>query len=217
MDAITPQVLMPLVAAAALVLGIVLGRIGRPARKKIEELETGLAERDARIDHLEAARSELAAHREELGLRLIAAEQERDDSREQLSRYQAQVVNHFTQTSDLLREMTLQYRSIYQHLAEGAEALCPEGVPRLATDTPIDSLPGAVPAEGNGNGSSAGRSQDDAEEPRAVRQDDAEEPRAVRQDDAEEPRAVRQDEDPQESLSAARSDPPLQVDARPEA
>jgi len=206
MDAITPQVLIPLVAAAALVLGIVLGRLGRPARKKIEELETGLAEREARIDHLEAARSELAAHREELGLRLIAAEQERDDSREQLSRYQAQVVNHFTQTSDLLREMTLQYRSIYQHLAEGAEALCPEGVPRLATDTPIDSLPGAIPAEGNGNGSSAGRSQDDAEERRAARQDDA-----------EEPRAAGQDEDQQESLSAARSDPPLQVDARPEA
>lgn len=141
MNAIAPEILYPVGAALlALVIGVLIGRAGRASRRQIEELEVRVAERDGQIDQLEAARVELEAHRTELGIRLLATEQERDENRDRLTHYQAQVVSHFGQTSDLLKEMTLQYRGIYQHLAEGAETLCPDGALKLEKQTPIDGL-----------------------------------------------------------------------------
>ena len=142
MNAIAPEILYPIGAALlALVVGVLIGRAGRGAtRRQLEELEVRVAERDGQIEQLEAARAELEAHRTELGVRLLATEQERDENRDRLTRYQAQVVSHFGQTTDLLKEMTLQYRSIYQHLAEGAETLCPDGALKLEKQTPIDGL-----------------------------------------------------------------------------
>ena len=37
------------------------------------------------------------------------------------------MVEHFTGTSGLLRDLTVQYRSVYDHLTKGATSLCPEG------------------------------------------------------------------------------------------
>src|SRR6516225_8795243 len=43
-----------------------------------------------------------------------------------LGQYRSEVAAHFSQTSELLRTMTHQYRTVYEHLAEGARTLCPE-------------------------------------------------------------------------------------------
>lgn len=42
----------------------------------------------------------------------------------QNSQYQQDVAEHFNQTSKLLNDMTLQYKSIHDHLAAGADKLC---------------------------------------------------------------------------------------------
>lgn len=166
MNGIDPYVLPGVAAAIALLVGILIGRAGRPARKRWLALEAELAERNDRIESLSVARAELEAHREELGMRLIAAEREAEQRREQLTDYQKQVVGHFNETSDLLKGMTLQYRNIYQHLSAGAEALCPEGTPRLERDTPIDGLLGTAPEE-----TEPGSPEEDAESSEAVHRD----------------------------------------------
>ena len=38
--------------------------------------------------------------------------------------YRDQVTHHFMQTSELVQAMTLSYRSVYEHLANGAQHLC---------------------------------------------------------------------------------------------
>ena len=38
---------------------------------------------------------------------------------------------HFSGTSDLFRDLTHQYTTLYAHLAEGARELCPDQVPSL--------------------------------------------------------------------------------------
>lgn len=121
-------------AIGGLVLGVLLARTtGGRSRARVNELEALVTEREQQIARLEAARSDL-------GTRLAKSEAEREQVSEQLTSYRAEVTGHFAETSELLREMTLQYRNIYQHLAEGAEALCPEGTLRLETRAPIDAL-----------------------------------------------------------------------------
>jgi uncharacterized membrane-anchored protein YhcB (DUF1043 family) len=80
-----------------------------------------------------AARLEKASKEREL------ARQELDVARDSLRRltqdydaYRGKVTDHFAGTSDRLRELAIQYRAVYQHLAEGASALCPEGFEGLA-------------------------------------------------------------------------------------
>ena len=55
--------------------------------------------------------------------------------------YRKQVTDHFTETSERLHELTLQYRSVYEHLAKGASELCPEGFAKLAGGLGLDALP----------------------------------------------------------------------------
>jgi len=127
-------------ALAGLLVGFALARASGRDRRRIEELEVRVAEREGQIGQLEAGRAELEA-------RLGGAEQERDAALDQLADYQGQVVDHFSQTSELLKEMTLHYRTIYQHLAQGAEALCPEGSLRIESQAPMDALGTGVAGE----------------------------------------------------------------------
>ena len=55
--------------------------------------------------------------------------------------YKKQVADHFTETSEQLHELTLQYRSVYEHLAKGASELCPEGFAKLEGGLGLDALP----------------------------------------------------------------------------
>lgn len=72
---------------------------------------------------LETANKERELSREELN---VARETLRRVEREHQA-YRQQVSDHFGGASDQLRALTLQYRTLYEHLAQGASALCPEG------------------------------------------------------------------------------------------
>jgi hypothetical protein len=63
--------------------------------------------------------------------RLRALEEELREEREEASAYKESVAKHFDQTSDLFRDLTHQYTSLYAHLAEGARDLCAERMPAL--------------------------------------------------------------------------------------
>lgn len=45
---------------------------------------------------------------------------------ERFTDYRDQVAQHFMRTSELVQEMTHSYRSVYEHLASGAQHLCGE-------------------------------------------------------------------------------------------
>jgi uncharacterized membrane-anchored protein YhcB (DUF1043 family) len=168
-NVLAPEVLIPAAAAlAGLVLGVLFGRTGRRARQRVEELEVRVSEREARIGQLEAAQAELEA-------RLTTAEAERDEASDALAGYQQEVAGHFSQTSELLKEMTLQYRNIYEHLAQGAEALCPEGSRSIESHAPIDALPDAGRNGDGASGSARDRApasaDDDGESVESAHQD----------------------------------------------
>lgn len=71
--------------------------------------------------------------RADAGLRARAADLERDldATLGRLGDYRREVEKHFGQTSDLFRDLTRQYTTLYAHLAEGARELCPERVPEI--------------------------------------------------------------------------------------
>ena len=55
---------------------------------------------------------------------------ELDQLKENFREYRDQVTHHFMRTSELVQEMTQSYRSVYEHLASGAQHLCAD--PELA-------------------------------------------------------------------------------------
>lgn len=57
------------------------------------------------------------------------------------ARYRGQVSEHFGETSRRLRDLTLQYKSVYEHLADGARTLCPEGSIEIAPSLAEAALP----------------------------------------------------------------------------
>ncbi len=79
--------------------------------------------------------------------RVHELETELEASREEISRYREQVADHFTETSRLLRDLTLQYRGVYEHLADGARNLCPEGAVELAPSLADAALPATAEEE----------------------------------------------------------------------
>jgi uncharacterized membrane-anchored protein YhcB (DUF1043 family) len=113
------------------VAGFFLGRTtgGGVALRRRLELELASSEQ-------ERARIELEA--EALRVQLKKARDEYDQ-------YRLNVVDHFSGTSDLLREMTVQYRSVYEHLTTGASKLCPEGFVGLTEGLPTPQLAAPAP------------------------------------------------------------------------
>jgi len=71
--------------------------------------------------------------REELENELLAA-------RASAARYREQVASHFEETSGLLKGLTLQYRHVYDHLAEGARTLCPDRMVELGRTDAMQAL-----------------------------------------------------------------------------
>ncbi|WP_417579177.1 YhcB family protein [Nitrincola sp.] len=56
-------------------------------------------------------------------------EEELNGSRIEMDRYKQEVTTHFEQTASLVNELTDQYRKVHQHLATGAQNLCPDQQP----------------------------------------------------------------------------------------
>lgn len=109
-------------AAASFMLG---RRTGASVSRQLE-LEAELT-----TAHSEQARSEAEAER---------LRNELDAGRQEYDEYRLSVVDHFSGTSDLLRDLTGQYRAVYEHLTKGASTLCPEGFVGLTEGLPPPQL-----------------------------------------------------------------------------
>ncbi len=62
------------------------------------------------------------------------------EEREQQAAYRDRVSRHFERTSDLVRDLTLQYRAVYDHLSDGARELCPDRLLPLARAAEADRV-----------------------------------------------------------------------------
>jgi uncharacterized membrane-anchored protein YhcB (DUF1043 family) len=126
-------VLLSIVLAAsvfiALIAGAVLGRRTGQAQKRITALEAQVEARGRDREMAEAAAE--------------AAKLEVARVRGELRDYREGVVEHFTGTSGLLRELTQQYRAVYEHLTEGATTLCPKGSVDQLESLRMERLPEA--------------------------------------------------------------------------
>lgn len=69
---------------------------------------------------------------------------------QELDAYRDQVNTHFRRTSELVQNMTQSYREVYEHLAQGSQALCKEPV-----DTPRLDIP-ETPALGTKSDAATG-------------------------------------------------------------
>jgi uncharacterized membrane-anchored protein YhcB (DUF1043 family) len=105
-----------LAAALALAVGFVMGRAGQGPKRR-RELE-------GELSVLRGLEEEGRSTREDLERRLADAGSEAEV-------YKKKVVDHFYGTSEQLRSLTLQYRSVFDHLADGARELCPDEIGQL--------------------------------------------------------------------------------------
>jgi len=137
-------------AGLALAVGAFFaGRMTGGSARRRRELEEQLASA-----HEDASR--LAAEVEDLSDKLHAA-------REEHEAYRMSVMEHFSGTSDLLRDLTVQYRSVYEHLTKGASTLCPEGFVGLTEGLPVPEIAEAsAPREQPEEAESDGRAESDA-------------------------------------------------------
>ena len=124
----SPDQIGYLVAAgiAVAVAAFLVGRLTGGGANRRRELEEQLA------DAQEEA-SRVAAEMEDLVEQLAVA-------REEHATYRLNVLEHFSGTSDLLRDLTVQYRSVYEHLTKGASTLCPEGFVGLTEGLPVPQI-----------------------------------------------------------------------------
>jgi uncharacterized membrane-anchored protein YhcB (DUF1043 family) len=95
---------------------------GVRVRELVAEVDRLRGEEQQACEEARAARAELAS------------------AREVQEQYRLDVVEHFSGTSDLLRDMTVQYRAVYDHLTQGASALCPEGFVGLTEGLAVPQL-----------------------------------------------------------------------------
>jgi uncharacterized membrane-anchored protein YhcB (DUF1043 family) len=61
--------------------------------------------------------------------------------------YRDNVSDHFSMTAELVQHMTQSYREVYQHLATGAQDLCPSEVANKLLPTNSDAVFETTPAE----------------------------------------------------------------------
>jgi uncharacterized membrane-anchored protein YhcB (DUF1043 family) len=133
------------VAVAAFLIGRLTGG-GAARRRELEEQLADAQEETARV----------AAEMEDLAEQLGAARDEHEA-------YRLNVVDHFSGTSDLLRDLTVQYRSVYEHLTKGASTLCPEGFVGLTEGLPVPEIAEpTVEREGEAGAVSFGDTEPDA-------------------------------------------------------
>jgi hypothetical protein len=127
-----PDLVGYLVAAgfAVAVAAFFVGRVTGGGANRRRELEERLAAAHEEI-------SRLAVEVEDLIEQLRMA-------REEHEAYRLNVVDHFSGTSDLLRDLTVQYRSVYEHLTKGASTLCPEGFVGLTEGLPVPEIAESV-------------------------------------------------------------------------
>lgn len=68
--------------------------------------------------------------------RIRELESQLTSAQQQFETYREQVGQHFMKTSDLVQKMTASYRDVYEHLANGSQALCEDAVVTPQLDIP---------------------------------------------------------------------------------
>ena len=63
------------------------------------------------------------------------AEQQIEELRNEYTRYQAQVNEHFMESADLMRRLNDSYRDVNEHMARGANRLCSDEDSLVANKT----------------------------------------------------------------------------------
>jgi len=137
--------------AAGLALAVAaffVGRLTGAGANRRRELEEQLADTQEELARAAADAEDLL---EQLG-----------KAREEHAAYRLNVMDHFSGTSDLLRDLTVQYRSVYEHLTKGASTLCPEGFVALTQGLPVPQI--AEPLADREGASSVEASDSAAEE-----------------------------------------------------
>jgi len=59
---------------------------------------------------------------------------------DEINHYKENVTGHFTKTAELFNTLTNDYRSIYEHMAKGAQELCSGSVVQLSSHMPNERL-----------------------------------------------------------------------------
>jgi hypothetical protein len=81
----------------------------------------------------------------------VRLERELSEARTDLERYRERVSQHFEKSSDLFRDLTSQYSSLYKHLAEGARDLARPGIPAFEPLPEAPRLESPPPASASGS------------------------------------------------------------------
>ncbi|MBW2281345.1 MAG: DUF1043 family protein [Deltaproteobacteria bacterium] len=63
--------------------------------------------------------------------RVVELERDLEQLASRLHSERESVTKHFDRTSDLFRDLTREYTTLYAHLAEGARELCPQRTPEI--------------------------------------------------------------------------------------
>jgi uncharacterized membrane-anchored protein YhcB (DUF1043 family) len=116
----------------ALVAGWLVGRFTGRAAARGRELAAQL---EAQRKESERANAELAAARTQI-----------ERTRGELVQYQQRVSDHFAVTSDRFHELSVHYRSLFDHLSEGARALSGGRFAALEGDPAAGVLPAQTAA-----------------------------------------------------------------------
>jgi uncharacterized membrane-anchored protein YhcB (DUF1043 family) len=102
--------------------GLLIGRAYSPGGKRIKSFKDEIWQTQA---DLEQARLELNQTRTAL-----------ESSQGMSEEYRQQVSKHFSKTAELVNELTMNYKAVYEHLATSAVNLCDEGVAVLPDAAP---------------------------------------------------------------------------------
>jgi uncharacterized membrane-anchored protein YhcB (DUF1043 family) len=121
------QVALVALPLVALGIGVLIGRRSSDAAERARTLA---AELDAQRAELERVQVEKHAVLDEL-----------QQARDEAASYRGRVVSHFYGTSEQLRALTLRYRELFEHLADGARELCPEASSALQAGLEAPALP----------------------------------------------------------------------------
>jgi len=118
--------------AVGLVVGWLIGRFSGSSAARARELA-------ARVETL---RKECEHASAELG----AAKTQLTHERFEREQYRTRVSDHFAGASERFRDLGLQYRSLFDHLSEGARELCGDSFAALEGDLVAGALPARAAA-----------------------------------------------------------------------
>ena len=110
--------------AVAFLCGVFIGRWFSTGVKRIKALRKEIEETQADLDKV---RSDLEQTRVVL-----------EETRQEASEYRHNVTEHFSKAADLFNSLTVNYRAVYEHLAQSSLILCDENTVMLSEGVPAE-------------------------------------------------------------------------------